>query len=117
MNGPMQFVACNDITCPFNQTKQCRAPFIAIGPDGKCLIRDGGPFENKSETEKYVEIRTCLCQKCNYWELDEARQVGSCGFREDLFFSQARDEDKALGKPECDTYKKQISQPGFTAPL
>lgn len=115
--APMQFVSCNDITCPLNEGKQCRAPFIAVGVDGKCLIRDNGPLDGKSETEKYVEIRTCQCQKCNYWELDEARNVGSCGLRESLFFSQDRNEDKTLGKPECDTYKKQISQPGFSANL
>ena len=109
----MQFVSCSDDSCPLNVDKQCRAAFIAIGDDGKCMIRDGGPFDNKSPTESYVEILECRCQKCNHWELDEEHNMGSCGLRDSLFFDKPRMSSAA---PKCSIIAKQITQPGFSAP-
>jgi hypothetical protein len=77
------------------------------------MIRVGGPFENKSQTEQYVEIRECRCQKCNSWELDEVMNIGVCGLRADLFFAQYKNEE--LG-PKCNVFDKQIATPGFSAP-
>lgn len=110
---PMQFVACGDESCPLNESKSCRAPFIAIDENGQCMIRENGPFLNKSQTENYVEIRECRCQKCNHWEKDQATEVGTCGLREDLFFNSFKNE--ALG-PKCSALEKQIEKPGFSAP-
>lgn len=110
---PMQFVACGDESCPMNEGRTCRAPFIAIDDEGRCMIREGGPFTLKSSTENYVEIRECRCQKCNFWELDEANLVGACGLRENLFFEQHKDQP--LG-PKCSAFEKQIEKPGFSAP-
>ena len=70
----MQFISCSDESCPFNEGKSCRAPFIAINEVGKCMIREDGPFVNKAPTENYVEIRECRCQKCRRIRLD--RLVG-----------------------------------------
>ena len=109
----MQFVTCGDESCPFNENKTCRAPFIAINELGLCMIREGGPFKDKSDVDKYVEIRECRCQKCNFWELDEALNIGRCGLGDPLFFNQT--ENSPLG-PKCSTYEKQIGQPGFSAP-
>lgn len=109
-----QFVSCGDQSCPFNESKTCMAPFIAINEQGFCMIREGGPFDNKAQSENYVEIKECRCQKCNYWELDEAINVGRCGFGEKLFFVQYK--DAPLG-PKCNTFDKQIEQPGFSAPI
>lgn len=108
----MQFVACSDESCPLNQQKSCRAPFIAIDENGRCMIREGGPFANMAQTEQYVEIRECRCQKCASWELDEVHQVGSCGLKESLTFVQKKDEQ--IG-PKCTVIDKQIAQPGFSA--
>ena len=110
----IQFVSCADESCPFNEGKGCRAPFIAINELGQCMIREGGPFENKSATENYVEIKECRCQKCNFWELDEAINVGRCGLGENLFFMQYK--DLQLG-PKCNVFDKQIPEPGFSATL
>lgn len=110
---PLAFVACNDTACPLNEGKQCRAPFIAVNEHGICIIRDSGPHHNKSETERYVEIMECQCQKCNHWEVDEAKNVGSCGFRDKLFFNQFKLADGTYGPPTCNEIAKQISQPGF----
>lgn len=109
---PMQFVSCSDVSCPFNELKQCRAPFIAIDEQGLCVIKEGGPFGNKSQTERYVEIKECRCQLCNYWELDDSTNIGSCGLRENLHFEARKD----LVGPKCSTYDKQIEKPGFSAP-
>jgi len=109
----MQFISCSDESCPFNEGKSCRAPFIAINEVGKCMIREDGPFVNKAPTENYVEIRECRCQKCNHWELDEALNIGRCGLGESLFMVQYKNEP--LG-PKCNTFTKQIAQPGFSAP-
>lgn len=110
---PMQFITCSDEGCPFNKDKSCRAPFVMIDDNGRCLIRDHGPFTFKSETEQYVEIRECRCQKCNHWELDESINMGTCGLRENLHFIQHKDEPVG---PKCSNFEKQIEQPGFNAP-
>lgn len=110
---PMQFVGCSDESCPFNLSKTCRAPYIAIDEEGRCMIREGGPFTTPSPTEQYVEIRECRCQKCNSWELDEETGIGTCGLRDSLVFIQQKDQQVG---PKCTVFEKQISQPGFTAP-
>lgn len=112
---PVYFVACTDITCPLNQDRQCRAPFISIDSDGKCMIREGGPFHGKSPTEKHVEIIECQCQKCHHWELDEATNIGACGLRADLFFRQEIGKDSVLGPPSCNEYSKQVNPPDSRA--
>lgn len=110
----MQFVSCSDESCPFNEGKNCRAKLIAINELGQCMIRENGPFSDKSQTEQYVEIRECRCQKCNHWELDEELNVGRCGLADSLHFMQHKDEQ--LG-PKCIVFEKQITQPGFSATL
>ena len=117
---PMQFVSCNDESCPFNTQRTCRAPWLTVDENGKCMIRENGPFTTPSATEQYVEIRSCSCQKCNNWEVDEATGVGTCGLRDSLAFvwhknPDVKETDQALG-PVCTVYEKQIAQPGFTAP-
>jgi hypothetical protein len=88
-----------------NDQKQCRAPFIFVDKDGSCMIRSQGPFENKSEMERYVDLQECHCKKCRHWEVDEATDMGQCGFRAPLFFDKA-------GK--CDEFAKQVEEPGFS---
>jgi len=109
----MQFVTCNDGSCPLNQQGSCRAPFIALDDQGRCLIREGGPFTNIAQTEQYVEIKECRCQKCASWELDEETNVGRCGLGDSLTFVQHKDQQVG---PKCNVFDKQIAQPGFTAP-
>ena len=108
-----QFVSCSDQSCPFNEQKGCRSPFIIVVENGKCSIRESGPFDNKASIETYVDIKECRCQKCHHWELDEATNIGRCGFADSLFFNQYRNEP--LG-PICNTFEKQVQQPGFSAP-
>jgi len=112
MLATLRFVSCMDESCPLNETKQCRAPMIAIGTNGACLLRENGPFEGKSETEKYVEISECRCQKCNHWELDEVSNTGVCGLAENLTFLQHKNEPL---NPQCQTFEKQISAPEYTS--
>lgn len=114
---PMQFVSCSDTTCPMNQDKQCRAPFITINQDGTCKIRDAGPYDGKAETEKYVEIKECQCSKCNHWEQNAATLIGACGLHSNLFFDRKKVQEDAYGKPVCDTFHKQITPPGFAASI
>lgn len=126
-----QFVSCNATSCPLNEQKQCRAPFIAIDADGRCKIMKGGPFDNKAQTENYVEIRSCDCEGCSFFERDEVTNDGQCGQREDLFFSIVQNitpkmnnlKDQVIvaeGKdlpPVCYTFAKQIKPPGYAAKL
>jgi hypothetical protein len=101
-----QFVACADTSCPLNELKQCRAPFIFVGEDGTCMIRPQGPYENKSQIENYVEIKGCSCQKCNHWEIDQVSNRGICALAADLTFDKQN---------RCNDYAKQIAEPGFSA--
>lgn len=125
-----QFVSCNAIKCPLNEQKQCRAPFIEIDHDGRCKIINDGPFENKSQTEKYVEIKSCDCEQCSFYEQDEVSGAGQCGHREDLFFSITQNivpkiagQDQVVvpdGRnlpPICYTFAKQIEAPKYSAKL
>lgn len=113
----VRFVACSETSCPMNCDKQCRAPFLMVDENGYCMIRDGGPYDNKAATESYVDIRECRCKSCNHWEKDESGvvPVGVCGLGSDLFFS-LRSKD---GNPAsiCSDFDKQVDQPGFAATL
>jgi len=93
-----------------------------VDEDGRCAIRDGGPHEDKSPTEKYVELRECNCKSCNHWEEDKATQKGDCGLHEDLFFKILNIKDEYNPKksqpdgPFCHAYDKQIPKtPPFQA--
>jgi hypothetical protein len=107
----LQFIACKAEDCPLNQDRQCRAPFIMVGPDGRCLMRDDHvPAGPKSATENYVDLRACQCSGCDFWERDEANQSGKCGFGADLAF--AYDSSKALAGPYCLEFAGQVSRTG-----
>lgn len=106
----VQFVSCNDTSCPMNQSKTCRAPYLFVDENGNCKIKHG-PKEEPSPIEKYVELRECRNCKCNQWVLDEASQLGQCNLRADLFFFS--DTKKPEDKPICFEYMKQITEPGF----
>jgi hypothetical protein len=99
----MQFISCNDVDCPLNESKQCRAPFIFVAADGTCSVRNSGPYDNKAEVESYVNLKRCECTKCDHWE-EDAMGEGSCGFRGNLFFTAVN---------ICHEFEKQIGEPGF----
>jgi hypothetical protein len=99
----LQFVSCNDTSCPLNQSKQCRAPFIFVDENGTCSIRNAGPHDNKAEVETYVDLKRCDCTKCDNWE-EDLLGAGTCGFRGNLFFT-----DKNI----CHEFEKQVGEPGF----
>lgn len=99
----LQFISCTDTTCPMNKMKQCRAPWIFVDKDGRCSIREGGPHENKSDVEAYVDLKTCDCSSCNNWETNVDGK-GVCGFSGTLFFNP---------KNICNEFEKQIGEPGF----
>lgn len=100
----LQFIACSDTKCPLNTSKQCRSPFIFVDEEGRCSIRESGPYDNKSDVEKYVDLKQCDCSKCDHWE-ENSLGVGSCGFGGDLFFGN---------KNICYQFEKQIGDPGFS---
>ena len=93
-----------------NCDKQCRAPFIAVEEDGRCIIKDEGPYGKKSDTERYVEIEECRAQKCNHWEKDEVTGRGTCNLSSEMFFLAGK-----IGPPKCVDFLKQIDEPGFAA--
>ena len=110
----IQFVSCNDESCPLNEGKNCRASWLMVDEDGKCAIRDQC-HDEKSTIETYVDLKECRCESCNNWELDEASQIGQCGLREDLFFrlkKTLKDKKEVFLGPFCFSYEKQISEPG-----
>jgi len=109
----IQFISCLATSCPLNEDKQCRSPSITVDADGKCMIRDAGPYNAKSETENYVNLQNCSCKGCRHWEGDDSDTVGQCGFRENLFFSLLEGEEI----PTCDEFQRRIGQPGFMATL
>lgn len=112
-----QFIACTDSTCPMNEDKQCRSPFIMVDEEGFCSLRKtSGPFDAKSLTENYVDLRECKCYGCDHWELDEATGYGVCGLHEDLFFS-IRQMANGDAFPKCMAFDKQIDPPKFTATI
>lgn len=115
-----QFIACTADECPLNEDRQCRAPWIAVDEDGRCMILDTGPYDDKSPTEKYVELKGCKCSDCNHYEIDKETLRGDCGLGEDLFFKMLEvkdDHDPKRGQrdgPFCHAYDKQISKtPAF----
>jgi hypothetical protein len=116
----IQFVACACLDCPMNEGKQCRAPFIFVDKNGLCTIKDNGPYDNKSAMERYVDLQECHCDRCRHWEMDEATQMGQCGFRSDLFFNKevstlvsgSGAEQRVSSK--CEEFAKQIPEPGFS---
>jgi hypothetical protein len=110
----MQFVGCSATECPFNEMKQCRAPYITMDKEGKCMIMDGGPFEGKAEIERHVEIRSCACETCAHFERDELTNVGGCGLYEPLFFSRTLSQE---GGPVCSTFAKQIDAPPYATKI
>jgi len=108
------FVTCSETSCPMNSFKTCRAKNLEAGSGGECLSfsKDG----EKSQTDNYVEIDCCACQKCDQWELDEATNRGKCGTSEPLHFSRVEVGEKEPPKPPlCMAFKTQIGQPGFVA--
>lgn len=113
-----RFVSCTATSCPMNSDKQCRAPFLMVDQEGKCLIMDNGPHECKSPTENYVDIKECRCKGCNHWELNESghQPIGSCGLGADLFFRLIKDDD-GVASAGCHDFQKQIKPPDFTAAL
>ena len=107
----IQFISCNYIKengaeCPLCEEHQCRAKKILVDDEGKCATGRVGPYENKSQTENYVELTKCENQKCRHWELDEANQTGKCEIRTDIFFNR---------NGICNDFEKQIQEPGFFA--
>lgn len=113
----IQFISCNAEECPLNEDKQCRAPWIVADESGKCLIRANGPYDGKSETEKYVDLMECRCEQCRHWERDQSTLLGQCGLGTDLFFNlkwvenPADPENPTPVGPVCNDYDKQISEP------
>lgn len=105
----MQFVTCNETTCPFNENRECRASFLMIDKDGKCAIRDKGPFDGKAQTQGYVDIRECRCKGCNHWEEDDLTKIGQCGLRESLHLNSRKVDDKLTAA--CSAFEKQVAQP------
>jgi len=105
-----QFVACANVSCPYNEQRQCRAASITVSEEAECLAKDEKAPGKKSGTENYVDIKECRCKECRSWEIDEyaKEQVGQCGFRADLLFN-----DKGL----CNEKETQIKEPGFMATL
>jgi len=101
----MNFVSCSVETCPLNTSRQCRAPFLMVDISGNCVIKDKGPHDNKSTTEKYVDIKECNCKKCYYWERNEFTGLGKCGNNDPLHFEK-RDE-----KAKCKAIDSQIDEP------
>ena len=108
------FVTCAETGCPMNEGRQCRAPFIAVDGRGACFTKDAGPHTGKSQTENYVDVRTCDNSKCNYWEQDKVTDVGICGFSADLMFVLRQGE---VGESivVCSNFDSQIEEPGFWA--
>lgn len=110
----MQFVTCNETTCPFNEGRECRASFLMIDSNGKCVIKDKGPFDGKAVTQNYVDIRECRCKVCNHWEKDELTEIGQCGLRDSLHFNQRKvDPNQPTGPSQaaCSTFEQQVEQP------
>lgn len=107
----VQFIACSETSCPMNEDKQCRSPFVLVDHAGHCLIRENGPHDEKSQTESYVDLQECGCKKCAHWE-ENPYGAGDCGFRADLFFRRL-----AEGGPVCSQFADQIGEPGYTARL
>lgn len=106
---PMRFVSCTDADCPLNESNVCRASFIRIGNSGRCKAKKDHVSQPKSQTDQYVEIQECQCQKCDHWEFDQSTGAGSCALGNDLVFL------KTSNSPLCNDYMKQIDSPGFTA--
>ena len=103
----MNFVSCNLTSCPLNEQRQCRSPFLMVDIDGKCAISENGPFDNKSAIENYVEVKECNCKRCNFWERNEVTGLGKCGNTEPLHFN---DRNK---KASCNGFETQIDEPSF----
>ena len=114
MPAVMRFVTCTDTSCPMNESKQCRAPRITVNAEGVCMLREAGPFDGKAQTERYVEIYECRCQKCNSWEQDPVTEAGVCGLGEDLSFLQHMGEPL---NPKCSSFEKQIGAPPYTSKM
>jgi len=117
----MEFVFCTVSACPLNVDNQCRAKEISVGADGSCLTRDEEDKVEMSETPRHVEIKSCLCGSCDYWESDPNGKPG-CGFRDSLSFEgqptddvPKRKEARTQGLPVCSIFGKMISQPGWQA--
>lgn len=108
----MNFVSCNLTTCPLNEQRQCRSPFLMVDLDGKCVIPATGTHDTKSPIENYVEVKECNCKRCDYWVRNEVSGLGQCGNTEPLHFN-LRNQDLAV----CNTYENQIEEPTFGATI
>ena len=109
-----QFVSCTDEGCPLNQNRRCHSLLISVDEAGCCTIRNNGPHDPKSPTENYVEITECLCQKCQFWELDESTRLGKCGFNASLAFLGMKGETGAYSR--CKEISGQVEPPKFSRP-
>jgi hypothetical protein len=110
MAPPSQFISCTEHRCPMNQERRCRSAFISVDENGCCTIRNNGPYNPRSQTDNYVEITECLCQKCQWWEVDEAARLGKCGFNCALAFLIGDDEN-GIPYSRCREISSQIEPP------
>jgi len=111
MNPPSLFIACTECDCPLNENRRCRSSFISVDENGYCTIRNNGPYDPKSLTDNYVEVIECLCQRCQWWEIDEAHNVGRCGFNTELAFLTDRDLETGTPRSRCREIVGQIEPP------
>lgn len=119
----MEFVFCTVSSCPLNVDSQCRSKFINVGMDGVCLTRQADEKPPRSELPRYVEIKSCLCSQCDYWESDPNGEP-KCSFSGSLNF-EGRPSDRigdpkrarTEGRPTCSAFAKKILQPEWTAIL
>jgi hypothetical protein len=76
-----------------------------------------------SETPRYVEIKSCLCSECDYWETDPSGRP-RCAFAGTLNFEGRPSESvkdpkkvRSEGQAVCTNYDKMIGQPEWQAIL
>ncbi len=113
-----QFIICTDINCPMNEGQECHSPFIFANENGECSIKDNGPYDNKSLTTNYVEVKECLCCDCIYWKegLLNGEPIGLCDYGSDLTFDIQKDKSGLSIfelPPKCLVYSNQIKETGF----
>jgi len=98
------FVTCSVTSCPSNKSKACRAKRIQVSETGVCLSFNQDV--DQSQTENYVNVESCSCHKCDFWEVDEATNAGKCGAASQQLHFEGT-------PPTCLNFKTQIGQPGF----
>ncbi len=103
-----QFITCDFTSCPMNENKTCRSPYIEINKDALCITNEDPPVGLKTQSENYVEVKTCACFSCNNWE-EDSNGKGCCGYGSSLHFRDRTDSDKP--KAKCKEFDGQIDQP------